>query len=185
MTRIRFENSPSTNTPINASNLDKLNNVVISPTQPTTGEEVWIDDINKKIYTKNDNGGYEEFYNEDKQCKMFNLLDSSKENFTAGTSVTLVDDVSNYDYVEVICARGTDYGTSSCKFKTSSYRYPQVIISYLESSQIRNLVIKLKATNNVLECIASSCYNISSSGVAVSVNNHFTLVAVIGYKITD
>lgn len=62
MTRIRFEDLPSTNTPRNAENLNKLNNVVISSTEPTTGEEVWIDNINKKIYTKNDNGVYEEFY---------------------------------------------------------------------------------------------------------------------------
>lgn len=38
MSRIRFEDT----TPINKSNLDKLNNVVISPSEPTTGEEVWI-----------------------------------------------------------------------------------------------------------------------------------------------
>ena len=42
MTRIRFEDLPSTNTPRNAENLNKLNNVVISPNEPTTGEEVWI-----------------------------------------------------------------------------------------------------------------------------------------------
>ena len=64
MTRIRFEDLPSTNTPRNAENLNKLNNVVISPTEPITGEEVWIDDINKKIYTKNDSGVYEKFYDE-------------------------------------------------------------------------------------------------------------------------
>jgi hypothetical protein len=38
MSRIRFEDT----TPINRVNLDKLNNVVISPTEPTTSEEVWI-----------------------------------------------------------------------------------------------------------------------------------------------
>ena len=65
MTRIRFEDLPSTNTPRNAENLNKLNNVVISPTEPTTGEEVWFDNTNKKIYIKNDNGGYDEFYDED------------------------------------------------------------------------------------------------------------------------
>ena len=42
MTRIRFENLPSTNTPINAENLNKLNNVIVSSEEPTTGEEVWI-----------------------------------------------------------------------------------------------------------------------------------------------
>lgn len=70
MTRIRFEDLPSTNTPRNAENLNKLNNVVISPTEPTTGEEVWIDNTNKKIYTKNDNGVYEEFYNEEEHNKV-------------------------------------------------------------------------------------------------------------------
>ena len=61
MTRIRFENSPSTKTPINADNLNKLNNVIISSTEPTTGEEVWIQkSADKKIYVKN-NGVYEEF----------------------------------------------------------------------------------------------------------------------------
>lgn len=39
-------------------------NVIVSSEEPTTGEEVWIDNVNKKIHTKNDNG-YEEFYNED------------------------------------------------------------------------------------------------------------------------
>lgn len=73
MTKIRFENSPSTNTPINANNLNKLNNVVISSTEPTTGEEVWIDNTNKKLYTKNDNGGYEKFYDEEVLNKKYEL----------------------------------------------------------------------------------------------------------------
>lgn len=66
MTRIRFGDLPSTNTPINAENLNKLNNVIVSSEEPTTGEEVWIDNVNKKIHTKNNNNEYEEFYNEEK-----------------------------------------------------------------------------------------------------------------------
>lgn len=38
MSRIRFEET----TPINVGNINKLNNVVIGTTEPTTGEEVWI-----------------------------------------------------------------------------------------------------------------------------------------------
>lgn len=56
MTRIRFEDLPSTNTPRNAENLNKLNNVIISPTEPTTGEEVWIQKSNNVFneeYAKN------------------------------------------------------------------------------------------------------------------------------------
>ena len=53
MTRIRFEDLPSTNTPRNAENLNKLNNVVISSSEPTTGEEVWIQK-GKNLFNKND-----------------------------------------------------------------------------------------------------------------------------------
>lgn len=56
MTRIRFEDLPSTNTPRNAENLNKLNNVVISPTKPTTGEEVWLQK-GKNLFDK-DNVNY-------------------------------------------------------------------------------------------------------------------------------
>jgi len=48
MSRIRFEDT----TPINKGNLDKLNNVVISSTEPTTGEEVWIQK-SKNLFNKN------------------------------------------------------------------------------------------------------------------------------------
>lgn len=53
MTRIKFENSPSTNTPINAENLNKLNNVIVSSKAPTTGEEVWIERSKNLISSKN------------------------------------------------------------------------------------------------------------------------------------
>lgn len=51
MTRIRFEDLPSRQTPINAENLDKLNNVAISTTEPTTGEEVWVE-AGKNLFDK-------------------------------------------------------------------------------------------------------------------------------------
>ena len=62
MSRIRFEDT----TPINKGNLDKLNNVVISSTEPTTGEEVWIQkgknllDINSIVFNKNVTGDISE-----------------------------------------------------------------------------------------------------------------------------
>ena len=102
MTRIRFEDLPSTNTPRNAENLNKLNNVVISSTEPTTGEEVWIDDINKKIYTKNDNGVYEEFYS--KGVTLY-------ENSTGSSgNITLSDSVANYTRIKIFYK--TKYGIS-------------------------------------------------------------------------
>lgn len=56
MSRIRFEDT----TPINKSNLNKLNNVVISPSEPTTGEEVWIQK-GKNLFDKNDYNLYKGF----------------------------------------------------------------------------------------------------------------------------
>lgn len=67
MTRIRFEDLPSTNTPRNAENLNKLNNVVISPTEPTTGEEVWIQASKNLFDTKLlVQGGWDASYRQDR-----------------------------------------------------------------------------------------------------------------------
>ena len=42
MSDMYFENLPSTSTPITASNLNKLNDIKVSLTEPTTGEKVWF-----------------------------------------------------------------------------------------------------------------------------------------------
>lgn len=42
MSDMYFENLPSTTTPLTAENLNKLNDIKVSSTQPTTGEKVWF-----------------------------------------------------------------------------------------------------------------------------------------------
>lgn len=42
MSDMYFENLPNTSTPITASNLNKLNDIKVSATTPTTGEKVWF-----------------------------------------------------------------------------------------------------------------------------------------------
>ena len=42
MSDIYFEDLPSTATPLRAINLNKLNDVKVSSTAPTTGEKVWV-----------------------------------------------------------------------------------------------------------------------------------------------
>ena len=61
--------------------------VVISPTEPATGEEVWIDNANKKIYTKNDNGGYEEFYKNNGIVESGSNANGSYVKFAEGTLI--------------------------------------------------------------------------------------------------
>lgn len=97
MTRIRFEDLPSTNTPRNAENLNKLNNVVISSTEPTTGEEVWIQkgknlfDINALAYDSK----VENLSNDN--TISVKVLDSSYDFF--GANFTLTNLSKNTDYV--------------------------------------------------------------------------------------
>lgn len=42
MSDMYFENLPNTTTPINDANLNKLNDIKVSPNQPNTGEKVWF-----------------------------------------------------------------------------------------------------------------------------------------------
>lgn len=50
--------------PAGWSKLSDGGSVIVSSEEPTTGEEVWFDDVNKTIHTKNGDI-YEEFYNEE------------------------------------------------------------------------------------------------------------------------
>jgi hypothetical protein len=63
MSDMYFKSLPDTSTPLIPENLDKLNDIKVSSTEPSTGEKVWIQntDDDKKIYVKNDDGVYEEF----------------------------------------------------------------------------------------------------------------------------
>lgn len=60
MTRITFKDLPDTSTPRNAANLNKLNNIVIQNTTPTTGEEVWLNTSDNSINVL-EGSNYKEF----------------------------------------------------------------------------------------------------------------------------
>lgn len=109
MSRIRFEDT----TPINKGNLNKLNNVVISPTEPTTGEEVWIDNTNKKIYTKNDNGVYEEFYNEENLKRKILWTNPNPTSSFGGQTITTSKDYTMYSVVYAVKISGYYYYMST------------------------------------------------------------------------
>lgn len=162
MTRIRFEDLPSTNTPRNAENLNKLNNVVISPTEPTTGEEVWIDNANKKIYTKNDNDVYEEFNNV--------IVESgSNEN---GSYVKYADGrMECYGELlyENVAITNSDYGTFYAQLKSKPFpqvfnnnpitvmQIDSVVPSYALWLRSTDTGASATATNKLLVTSAASC----------------------------
>lgn len=64
MSDMYFKSLPDTSTPLIPSNLDKLNDIKVSPTEPTTNEKVWIDNINNIIKAKDDDNEFQEIYNE-------------------------------------------------------------------------------------------------------------------------
>lgn len=123
MTRIRFEDLPSTNTPRNAENLNKLNNVVIGTTEPTTGEEMWVQkgknlfDKNKVILNYELQGtvgtitAHEGWFVSD-----FIAIDGDTDYYisgerTSGTSNAFYDE--NYNYIDFAQALEGTYKTPS------------------------------------------------------------------------
>lgn len=60
MDNFRFINFPSTETPINETNLNKLNNSIVSPHEPTTKEHIWgkcgKNKFNKNAYCDDSTG---------------------------------------------------------------------------------------------------------------------------------
>lgn len=67
--RVNWENLPSTKTPINQTNLNKMENgidqagaeIFVGTEEPTAGEKVWFNKNENSIYVRNSNGVYEEF----------------------------------------------------------------------------------------------------------------------------
>lgn len=47
--------------------------VAVSPTQPETNEKVWLDNANKVMKVKNDNGVFEEFYKQEEKKRIYNI----------------------------------------------------------------------------------------------------------------
>lgn len=91
MADMYFENLPSTNTPIIDTNINKLNDVKVSTTQPNTGEKVWIQ-------------------------KGKNLLDKNKLGFgaiTAGSTAETLDyNTQAYTTDWIFCTPNTSYTLS-------------------------------------------------------------------------
>ena len=154
MTRIRFEDLPSTNTPRNAENLNKLNNVVISSTEPTTGEEVWIQktDTDKKIYIKNDNDVYEEFYDETKlenyslaEKRIGNWIDGKplyEKTYVSNSTTVNLDDIP-YGFLfahEVIVELST-----GATFSTGRYQSSTDYFTFYAYKNTSNRVVKKRA----------------------------------------
>lgn len=125
MTRIRFEDLPSTNTPRNAENLNKLNNVVISSTEPTTDEEVWIQK-GKNLFDKDNYNLFKGYLNPTSTGSFF------AENTSAET-------------IYIKCLPNTTY-TVSRKFLENNFRVGSGVNIPITGEQMTQLINEPNAT---------------------------------------
>lgn len=73
--------------------------VVVSPTEPTTGEKVWMQHTSNRntIYVKNDNGVYEEFMKKDEfDCNLLGSVNNEDKTITLSNN-----NLSNYKFLVV------------------------------------------------------------------------------------
>lgn len=113
---VEFKDYPNTDTPLNAYNLNRMQNnikteltnieqegIIVSPTEPTTNRrKVWIQNVdnNKKIHVLNDNNVYEEFIKKHEEINNVNTkLDISKViNFTPQNAINYQNYGNSYYY---------------------------------------------------------------------------------------
>lgn len=137
--------------------------VVISPTEPTTGEEVWIDDTNKKIYTKKDNGGYKEFY------KGINVIYA--QNATGYTTTSTSAEIVPLTQVEKIgdrlsmsedggikIGKGVNYVKASGQINYSSVTSDQTrVASYIYRNESNMSLSSIRSSGDSSEqCVVNS-----------------------------
>lgn len=140
MTKITFENLPSTNTPINAENLNKLNNVVISPTKPATEEEVWIQ-RGKNLFNKNNTiAGYRfdstgSLYAEN-QCSISEFIKvDSNTDYVVNFAINYLNTICYYDKSKNFISRN-DLNSSFVTPSNCEYIRFSRLTSELDTTQL-------------------------------------------------
>lgn len=114
MKKKEFQNLPSKEIPINADNLNEMQSnieescVAVSPTQPTTNEKVWIDDVNKTIKAKDENGEFKTVY------------DKSEGNLIAETILTENSSVMEVSGLNIDPSKGEVYEIVIAEYSTSN-----------------------------------------------------------------
>ena len=154
-----------------------LNDVQVQKGSIATPYEPYVD---KKIYVKNDNGVYEEFYKEAKTTILF-------EGATQG-DVPLSDTVSNYDYIEVLGSTGGGEAFSAKVLKNSNMLtclVPGIDIGTDNMGIIFNCKVYIIENNLLRLKQGGRLYKYETGDLVVDRVDHIFVKKVIGYKTTD
>lgn len=146
MDKINFENLPSTNTPLNATTLNNMQNGIeksanyIGSTQPSTGEKVWVKK-GKNLFDKKKtvNGfryGSDGMLYADSDFSALNYIEvSSNTQYTVSWTISTTQCVCYYDGNKSFISRNGSEKTfttpSNCKYIGAS-----VLTSNINSAQI-------------------------------------------------
>ena len=128
--RVNWENLPSTNTPVNADNLNKMENgidqagaeIFVGAEEPVAGEKVWFNKDKNSIYVRNSNGVYEEFIKKEDIAKV-NIV-SAKTGYTLISQDIFKQGKHYWGYVVIKKDSGVfdanDYNVADINIKSSS-----------------------------------------------------------------
>ena len=161
--------------------------VVISPTEPTTGEEVWIDNVNKKIYIKNDNDVYEEIYNEKGKIDMKILWPNPSPSVAIEESEIDVD-YSGCDYYEIIYKQYylNNFYHNTGKIPVGT-QFRLITVNILPSSNVASFMCRdiSPVSNNKLKfykCVGGTIHSDNTNFLEDNLNQYCIPIYVIGYK---
>ena len=131
----------------------------------------------KKIYTKNDNGTYEEFYNETNSHILF-------DGELTNDSATLNDDIKNFKYVEVYGKNGnfTMYNKIYTNNALSFVGYLSGVVT-ASNNYIQPISVYFNINSKTLNYARQHGVNINTSTNAISSwSGTIAITKVIGYK---
>ena len=165
--RVNWENLPSTKTPINQTNLNKMENAIdqagaeifVGAEEPTTGEKVWFNKNKNSIYVRNSNGAYEEFTKNNSKEISFTKNDANaiyyESVYATENEVQICGDI-RYSYTS---------GTNLKAFTIDS-KYLPIINN--EDNKLRYPISTDKGPNGYAEVKPSGEVYIYTNGVATA-----------------
>lgn len=151
-----FEDLPSTNTPITAENLNQIqdNLVVVSSTEPTgdNREKVWMQntETEQKIYVKNDNDVYEEFYRKEDINDLITTQNFTSSEITVATNSFKTSSIlvkkAGYTPKGIVMADMSNNNVILSKFSLFGTTVYINLLNYSGSDQTTTVTIKVLYT---------------------------------------
>ena len=149
-------------------------NVQLEQGEAATSYEPYVD---KKIHTKNDNGGYEIFYEENEV--LYNNPNGTQETIRLNKSIT------KYKYIEIFYKFGDNYKNST-KIENATNCFTTLEVQQLSNNEdyyINEYKCEIYVWENEISFERSRNLSFSTTGIKeISTTNYIKITKVVGYK---